>query len=1462
MKMEQKSMKRKSLLSMKPMLRVVLIMFLGLVLSGNVIAQIDYDFSDVYYIANRNAGNYSPTNATNNYYLCPSTDTYADQMPFVTTYKTNQDGNSKWRVTFVETIDGKDYYYIFHLGTQKYLTYNEQLVGDNADRVRVHLQSTVGEDGKSLFYFTHAGGSFTAENCYNIIPKGSDRSLNPAKNNFNYYNGVNQNSPGSFVNWEGQTIYCGGLVGYYTANDTRGLWFLEPCVVTPTLTPNASNQTVSISTSQSGATIYYTLDGSVPTSSSSSFSSPGGTVNIGPNRVVVNAIAYLDGVYSKVSTVAVDYRETQQISSLSEITDPHGKYLLVADVADASGYQTIQNFDGNFDGGFHTITGLQEPLFGTLDGGWTEGNMITIRNVVLKDVNISGHEGNTGAIACEARGNVRIYNCGILSGSVGGTGDTGGLVGLLQPYLYTEEDPKYSSTFVVNCYSFANITQAGTYSAGIVGNNNYASTAQNYLSLQSELRTAVVNCIFYGDVLAGTNKYPVYGNQRLQNSTGGINNYDFFMNTASLDDDYPTTGTSPLNRYNCSWPVEERYLTRYEYYRSIFNSNRRLCVWWVTQKQYDSQTDDDLDLIAKWVLDPSIAPYPILKPWGKYPSVINQDQTQVLNGNNQWISRENALPYQGKKLGTLTVTVNAGSNNNNATRTITLPILDMDTLHHDFSYAKVQLPYYNEQFGDPTSTDHNTRYGKNYSNNKVVTGWKITSVTGGSPGSFKGYASPNGAYTPDEVSTTAWEDGFNFADRNCTNKDLYSKSGRVFAQGGFYYVPEGVTAITIEAYWGKAVYLHNAEHNMDRVNLGDSPFNPAGTLPTLFNEQTVYTTIGAAVGQLSAEGSGSTMVTVYDQAIVLVGNFQHRNNNTATNYGWSGQGTEQTLAANNKPFTFTCVDLDFDNEPDYCFEWQFSHGTLRLNVHPIRFDFLPVPALGMAIRTGAELQTIGVFAPRGHFEITETAFLHTGQFEYEARNNYRKREAPLILNGGQFEQFISSQTWNRSDGALRFTSYIILGGHVWMKEFTPGKHGDGDIATRHCAVNVLGGEYNRLCLSGVFINNSFQGNEPDNPHCYTNGGKFGTIAGAGMEDIQGDVTFMIDHSLIGEFYGGGLNAARPITGSIDVTVNNSIVRKYCGGPFTGDMNENTTVTTVANNTTFGVFYGAGNGGTNYNRNRLYNYDAPFSHITEARWRNEGGFNGNFNPPAFVSTNAGYQAEFEFELIDQSSSSQDNAIMRTYRHEAQFTSTAVQTVTSTLTNCTVLKNFYGAGNLGKVAHDATSTLNNTIVYGSVFGGGFSAEVPSFAIHDKSTVQFPFRDLARVNHLGSLDYVRDNGKIRYYEWTTEQPAGVSTANPTFQDEEGKWYCFTEKEMTDLGSVGGNTNLTLEGTTTVGSLGKSNTGNVFGGGDESEVLQNTFVLVKDQTKVLGNIYGGGNIGKVGGNTKVIINGTSPTP
>ena len=143
---------------------------------------------------------------------------------------------------------------------------------------------------------------------------------------------------------------------------------------------------------------------------------------------------------------------------------------------------------------------------------------------------------------------------------------------------------------------------------------------------------------------------------------------------------------------------------------------------------------------------------------------------------------------------------------------------------------------------------------------------------------------------------------------------------------------------------------------------------------------------------------------------------------------------------------------------------------------------------------------------------------------------------------------------------------------------------------------------------------------------------------------------------------------------------------------------------------------------------------------------------------------------------------------------------------------------------------------------------------------------------MNRLNSLEYID-----REYTWCYKNasgqmfpqgvviPAGTNTGrNATFEYPVGsnKWYVLTTVPLEGLGAVENSVSLTLEGSTTVGTPGVNGTGNVFGGGDESEVLQDTFVFVKDQTKVLGNIYGGGNIGKVGGDTKVIINGVMPQP
>lgn len=1210
--------------------------------------------------------------------------------------------------------------------------------------------------------------------------------------------------------------------------------------------------TITYSFPASGVSIYYTTDGTTPTTSSTLYS---GAVTIAL-PVTVKAIAVASGYdNSEVATSRI----TQDVSGSGTAGDP---YIIESQddvdpfvdkantVAGASAYYKVtattpldfsladpitQPFSGIFDGNLQTFTGLSHALFNTVDGG-------TVRNVMLKSVSIST-SGNVGAICNTAEGAARIYNCGILptdpnfttTSSIGSTttsgsdGYCGSLVGLLD-----------GTARVINCFSYANIT-GGNIVGGIVGNNNTSDANQsNYTT-----KTIVMNCFFYGDIdtthVGGTpkNAFPVYGGNVIANDgTTSINNYNYYRDLATFDNSY-----GDLDRYNRSWPAEERNIRRFEYYRSILNSNRRLCTFWITDHDHTNQTADDTALVAKWVLDRSIAPYPVLKRWGKYPSIINPDLAQVWDTvNNAWVQRSAALPYQGKSHGTLSVTVKPGSHNSSASDVQqSLTITEMDTLNYDYGYYKVQLPYYNELFGDPSSNVHTTRYGNNYTD-KVVTGWKIISVNSNDQGA---------GYTFDDN----WESGCNFADRSDKYKDLYAKSGRVFAQGGYYYVPEGVTSITIEAYWGTALYLHGKDHAVDRVNVTNSAnygnaFTPAGTLPTTwdYNSMTIYDDLTTVVDALSNVSS------VYDQAIVLVGNFPVQALNSIS------------LDNTTKRVTFMSADLDMDNEPDFIFPLQWRSNTDRRPILPVRFDFLPIPELGMVMRHNTYAYAIGIMVPRGHFEITETSFMHTTQFEYMSSSANTNHQQPLILNGGQFEQIV---VHGAGSSSMANTRNIILGGHVWMKRFTPGSHTGQHAYTRHCAVSVMGGDFPEFYLTGLYWTGVTTDNAyDDNPHCYTNGGRFGIMAGAGMEAVKNSVYFEIDHSVIDEFYGGGINANNPVAGNINVTINNSLVLdKYCGGPKVGTSQ---TVTTNATGTIFNQYYGGGNGGTNLYREQIAD-KTPNDMPTESGWRSTFGDYkyDNFTPistqgaTATYNASKGYHAQYEFEVFNQSNGIDASAVARTYYHWAQFGTTETGNVTNNLSHCTVNNNFYAGGNLGNVSGTVTSTLDSCTVNGSAFGGGYSASIPHFPVHHKDSVTFPYRDAAGVCHNGSVGYRTDeapNDTVIQYIWCYKNPStnvvspagvvipdGVTTSKPAFQYN-NKWYCYTTVSLEGLGVVSSHATLTIKGNTEV-------TGSVYGGGDESAVNGNATVILQQGAHILGNVFGGGNRGAVGGSSEVKI-------
>ena len=1190
--------------------------------------------------------------------------------------------------------------------------------------------------------------------------------------------------------------------------------------------------TVSCSFPASGVTIYYTTDGSAPTTSSSSISS-GGTVSC-TLPVTVNAMAVAtnydnsdvstatlkegmdgDGTVGNPYTIKyqVDVEDFIDHVNTAEGASLHYKVIATAPLDFSSAAAVTQAFSGTFDGGTQPITGLTHPLFNTVDGG-------VVKNVTLQNVSISSSDEYVGAIAGIAQGYSRIYNCGILPNdatfpegthpTVSGGTCAGGIVGKLD-----------GDSRVINCYSYADVS-ASTYAAGIVGQNTFASTAEVSDGKYTKLKTAVVNCMFYGNITGGSNQYGVYGGTLITNAAAtGISSYNYYRSGSTF-----TTATGEPTAYNCSFPADERYLTQVEFHRSLLNSNRELCGWWVGSDVAPSTLTTtevqaipkDASIMYKWVVDPNLAPYPILKPFGKYPSIINT------NTGTPWFDRTTAAPFEGKQLGTLSVIIKSGASVPD--QHLFIPITDMDSLHYDFGYRKVQLPYYNTVFGNPDGATWQEKYAGNYTD-QVVTGWKITNVSGGTQGSF----------------VSDWQYGYNFADRNCTDKDLYSVSGRVFAQGGYYYVPDDVTEITIEAYWGKAIYVRNNGGYYDRVNVTSgntgAAFAPTGTRDNNVNGATIQTT---SIKETLTADNIDAKKTVYDYALVLVGNVQES----------VGKSDVVHKTQDTRGFTIMSVDLDFDEEPDYCLEWQLGKEMTRQVIAPIRFDFLPVVELGIAgkLHNSKDFYSLGCYRSKGHFEVTETAFIRFGQFEFELGT---RDDGPIILNGGIYDQY----SRGRNGETNQHINYVILGGHIVMPSFTPGAHVNSaaKYQTRHCAVNVLGGDFTSFYLTGGY-NEAIVPYE-DNPHCYIDGGRFGTIAAAYKEGIWGDVTWRINHALIGEFYGGGVMAQatgdtyKIVKGSIDVVINNSIVGKYCGGPKFGDMISGKTVKTSATGTTFNQFFGAGNGGTNYVQ--YANTDGTGVPVTD--WSST--INTNYTPGKYRNKDQGYAANYDLEVINYSTGDGNGKFVnRSYYYSAQFATTNTGNVTSTLTDCTINTNFYGGGFLGGVTGNVTSTLNNCNVTGSVFGAGYSASAGTVSISNKD------KNAPVVNTYTGMIKPQSGGTSTTYYWTHDKGSTSSPITAATETDPNNYF-YTEIPLDNLGSVSGNVTITINGTTSVGE-------SVYGGGEESVVNGNTTVTVTSGTigtpgkggARWGNVFGGGKgkeknvtAGLVKGNTTINI-------
>ena len=1452
-------------------LRSVLIM---LVMVAGITVAWGQPSEGLYYIANYNNNAYNAGTPASNYYLVPATDPHQNNksdayysadygtdagdpnQPFLTTKLTSKDINSVWRI---ENVPGETgFYYIIHQQTGRYVIYEPVFSGDNSRRKCMHLTTTNTPGNEAKFEITV---SLTG---YAIRPKSVDSGhcyFNIASANTNDYYSKGPTS--------GAATYYNGLVGLYSdPKDKNGVWCFEKATIDPpTITNNETVTNTFTIAAETGATIYYTTDGSTPTTSDytgtdttpvnvdqtgsmtvikaiakatsdhfptivTTYNIPacerpvisvsGGTVTItcpkagaaiyyttngdpatasstpynGPfdkgDASTIRAVATKAGYL--ISSEAV-FTPPTEVSSSSEIQDMNGNYLLTSNFSSSGSIGTSSNpFRGTIDGNLNSLT-LSYPLVAYADGA-------TIKNVILDNDNVTisdNENGNAGAICCEATGDTRIYNCGVLGGSVEGSNNVGGIVGLLD-----------GRSRVINCYNYAKIT-SGTNCGGIVGYNNVASTSGN-------LQTMVMNCMFYGNITGG-NAAPIYGGAIIHNKYAsaddtGLNNYCYFLYDEEKN---PYVKTIATDNYHGALGAEERYLNRFEFFRMTLNSTRNLAAYYATG---DATQKEEM---AKWVLDKSIAPYPILKTPGKYPSVVNFDAANAPNSAS--VGRNH-----GGKLGK-TLTVHIGGVGSNAPSgasirirgAIKLERTDKDYDNFNFNYDKVQLPYYNDVgTGNYTKASDGT--------GRVVTGWKITSITGGTPGSF--------------TTDTYDYPSFNFVDRKCTNKDLYSESGRVFAQGAYWEVPDGVTAITIEPYWAKAVYLSDANYDvtysMTFSGSGSSlkattykyGVTVCGSCPPDYKGQTVYTDLTTALTNLGSVADKK----VYDYAVVLVGNYHQAANDALVNN-------------DGLPVTFMSADLDGDNEPDNTL---FYYHNMRKSVSSVRFDFLNIPGIGMVKRTHDATMDPepGIFCPKGWFEVTNTVFIRFGQFEYAGSSSSgtstkpewtKTSMEPLILQGGIYEQFVSCCRTNAQN-----TNYLLIGGNAWFKNFANGCHTAYANKTPKVPINVTGGDYTNFYLTGIYRSDSDEAEE--NAECYIDGGRFTEVAGAGMQQVKGNVTWLINAADITSFFGGGINDAMPITGSISTTISNSYVDEFYGGPKFGDMSENKTVTTTATDCHFGEFFGAGYGGTAFNK-VLPSPTTTYDSSSSANTRSWNSWVDAEYKRAYSEGNGGISTDYDYEFMLHSDGNQ--TVARFYVNYASLSLATTRKVTSTLSDCTI-GTFYGGGSLGAVNGDVNSTLTNCTVTGNAFGAGFSASVPTVEVWNKGAYLTPnptYNRTANVFNNASVKTPKDNNEYVVYTWSN-----TGSNDSPFVNTDGKYYIHTEQSLNGLGVVTGVVTLNIEGSTTVN-------GSVFGGGAQSAVDGNTIVNIKDSSTIDNDVFGGGDQGEVSGSAKVNVMYTEPT-
>ena len=481
---------------------------------------------------------------------------------------------------------------------------------------------------------------------------------------------------------------------------------------------------------------------------------------------------------------------------------------------------------------------------------------------------------------------------------------------------------------------------------------------------------------------------------------------------------------------------------------------------------------------------------------------------------------------------------------------------------NDYTDGKIVL-YRNGENGINFTAEQIKYEANNVMYDRILTGWKLTSVI------------KDGT----EITNFIEPENQNYADRTNANKDI----GTVYAQEGWYIVPDGVTAITVEAVYARAIYVRSPFDKMyyDEVHCfyygenSDGTTTLNGTAVAKSSDDNDGSTVDKAVSTLKrAYGlmTASDTLTVYDTAFVLCGDMYEINYVSGySKYATGTAGTYTNYSSNNfgynwlttKPSTIT--NKNHNNYRLYTIaqSWDFSNSS-SLRLDNLYLAILPSSnvkkihsELSATITTYVRARQFNFYdtGTGSNFETTETLSTDTS-VQIRFRNlKYMK------LNGGHWNPV---QNYSTANFTLNKENYVYVGGNVNIPYITTGACYNGN-NTESYVINptrliITGGRiYTGVYGTGSVHDSSVKGDV----YIFISGGSVSNIYGGGNGSVHpngaenGNMNINITGGIFGNIYGGGLYYTSRIYGDVNIKIQNArITGNIYGGGIGGKVNGN------------------------------------------------------------------------------------------------------------------------------------------------------------------------------------------------------------------------------------------------------------------------------------------------------------------